>query len=91
MPISHTNRKGQTFFLRQGITSTGKPRYYFSKTSGPGILEQIPAGYHIEESVNGIVSLVKDREQFIRPEEIQVIQKALNRHPKGKLPSLGKR
>jgi hypothetical protein len=83
MPISHTNRKGQTFFLCQGITKIGKPRYFFSKTAAPDAPEQIPAGHHIEESVNGIVSLVKDRKQLILPEEIQLIEAALHRHPKG--------
>jgi hypothetical protein len=83
MPISHTNRKGQTFFLRQGITKTGKPRYFFSKTAAPDALEQIPAGHHIEESVNGVVSLVKDRKQLILPEEIQVLEAALHQHTKG--------
>ena len=83
MPISHTNRKGQTFFLGQGITKTGKPRYFFSKTGGPDALEQIPAGHHIEESVNGVVSLVKDRQPLILPEEIHLVEDALRRHPKG--------
>jgi hypothetical protein len=83
MPISHTNRKGKIFYLHQGITKTGKPRYFFSKTVEPDALEQIPAGHHIEESVNGVVSLVKDRKQLILPEEIQVIEAALHRHLKG--------
>lgn len=84
MPISYTNRKGQTFFLCQGVTKTGKERYFFSNRAAENALKEIPAGYHIEESVNGVVSLVKDRKQVIRPEEIQVIEAALRRHPKGK-------
>ncbi len=83
MLISHTNRKGQTFFLCQGVTKTGKQRYFFSKTAAQNALEEIPTGYHIEESVNGVVSLVKDRKQSILPEEIQLVEAALNRHPKG--------
>lgn len=83
MPVSHTNRKGQTFFLCQGITKTGKVRYFFSKTAGPEALEQVPAGRHIEESVNGVVSLVKDRQALILAEEIQLVEDALRRHPKG--------
>jgi len=83
MPISHTNRKGQTFFLCQGITKTGKPRYFFSKTAAQNALEDIPTGHHIEESINGVVSLVKDRQQIILPEEIQILETALHRHPKG--------
>ncbi len=83
MPISHTNRKGQTFFLCQGVTKTGKERYFFSNRAAENALKEIPAGYHIEESVNGVVSLVKDRKQVIRPEEIQLVEDALRRHPKG--------
>lgn len=83
MPISHTNRKGQTFFLCQGETKTGKVRYFFSKSAAQNTLEEIPAGHHIEESVNGVVSLVKDRKPIIQPEEIQVIETALHRRPKG--------
>jgi len=83
MPISHINRKGQTYFLCQGITKTGKAHYFFSKTAAPDAPDQTPAGHHIEENVNGIVSLVKDRKQLILPEEIQVIEVALHRHPKG--------
>jgi hypothetical protein len=83
MPISHTNRKGQTFFLCQGVTKTGKSRYFFSKIAAQNALEDIPTGHHIEESVNGVVSLVKDRQQIILPEEIQILETALRRHPKG--------
>ena len=28
MPITHTNRKGVTFYLGRGVTKTGKPRYF---------------------------------------------------------------
>jgi hypothetical protein len=83
MPISYTNRKGQTYFLCQGMTKTGKERYFFSNRAAENALKEIPAGYHIEESVNGVVSLVKDRQQVIRPEEIQLVEDALRRHPKG--------
>lgn len=82
MSISHTNRKGQTFFLCQGETKTGKVRYFFSK-SAQNTLDEIPAGYHLEESVNGVVSLVKDRKPVILPEEVQLVEQALRRHPKG--------
>ena len=83
MPISHTNRKSRTYFLCQGVTKAGKVRYFFSKSASQNTLEEIPTGYHIEESVNGVVSLVKDRKQIIQPEEIRVIETALRRHPKG--------
>jgi hypothetical protein len=60
--------------LCQGITKTGKPRYFFSKSAAQNVLDEIPAGHHIEEGVNGLVSLVKDRKQLILPEEIQLVE-----------------
>ena len=55
MSITYTNRKGVTYYLCQGVTRTGKPRYYFAREPQGDPLEQIPAGYIISESVNGIV------------------------------------
>ena len=30
MAITYTNRKGKTYYLHEGVTKKGKPRYYFS-------------------------------------------------------------
>lgn len=60
MPVTYTNRKGLTYYLCRGTTKTGKPRYYFAREVKDEPLEEIPAGYKIKESVNRIVSLVKD-------------------------------
>jgi hypothetical protein len=30
MTVQHVNRKGQTYYLHQGQTKSGKPKYYFS-------------------------------------------------------------
>ena len=43
------------------MTKTGKPRYYCPREQKDEPVEEIPAGYEIEESVNAIVSLVKTR------------------------------
>ncbi len=84
MPITYTNRKGFTYFLNKGVTKTGKPRYYFAREQKDEPVEEIPAGYKIEESVNAIVSLVKARPQLIRPEESASVEAALKKHPKAK-------
>jgi len=31
MPVTYTNRKGHTYYLCQGVTKTGKSRYYFAR------------------------------------------------------------
>jgi hypothetical protein len=67
MPVTYTNRKGNTYYLCQGRTKTGKSRYYFARQPKDGSPEHIPEDYRISESVNGIVSLVKDRPPLILP------------------------
>ena len=82
MPITYTNRKGFTYFLCQGVTKTGKPRYYFAREQKGESVEEIPQGYQVDESVNGIVSLVKARPQLILPEELMSVESALKKHSK---------
>ena len=84
MPITYTNRKGFTYFLNKGVTKTGKRRYYFAREQKDKPVEKIPQGYQIQESVNGIVSLIKERPQLILPDESASVEAALMHHPKGK-------
>lgn len=83
MPVSYTNRKGLTYTLYRGQTKTGKPRYYFSRPGqGQGEpVTDLPPGFTISESINGVVSLVKDRPALIQPEEVAAIETALQQHP----------
>ena len=83
MPVTYTNHKGHTYYLCQGMTKTGKLRYYFAREPKDRSPDQIPEGYRISESVNGVVSLVKDRPQLILPQEVASVEAALARHPKG--------
>jgi hypothetical protein len=82
MPVTYINRKGLTYYLCRGVTKTGKPRYFFAREIKGEPVEEIPAGYKISESVNGIVSLAKDRPSQILPEEILAVEATVGRHPK---------
>src|SRR5947199_10565640 len=76
MPVSYTNRKGVTYTLYRGQTRTGKPRYYFGRPGqdqGEPVTE-LPSGYTISESVNGVVSLVKDRPALTQPPEVATVE-----------------
>jgi hypothetical protein len=84
MPVTYSNRKGHTYYLCQGMTKTGKLRYYFAREPKDESLDKVPDGYRISESVNGVVSLVKDRPQLIFPHEVTSIKAALDRHTKGR-------
>jgi hypothetical protein len=83
MPVSYTNRKGMTYTLYRGLTRSGKPRYYFGRPGqGQGEpVSELPPGYTISESVNGVVSLVKDRPSLIQPEEVAAVEAAVQQHP----------
>ena len=85
MPVTYTNRKGYTYYLCQGLTKKGNPRYFFSRTLKDTVLEEIPQGYEIRESVNGNVSLAKIRPVELLDSEIRAVQEALNAHPKARL------
>ena len=86
MPVSYTNRKGQTYTLYRGQTKSGKPRYYFGR-AGQGQGEpvtELPPGFSISESVNGVVSLVKDRPSLIQPDEVAAIEAVVQQHPEAR-------
>ncbi|MBI5567007.1 MAG: hypothetical protein HY870_19065 [Chloroflexi bacterium] len=85
MPVTYTSRKGLTYTLCQGVTKTGKPRYYFAREPKDApVLDQIPAGCAISESVNGIVSLVKDRPSQLQASEIAAVEDRLRKHPRSR-------
>ena len=87
MPVNYTNRKGLTYTLYRGQTRTGKPRYYFGR-AGQGQDEpvmELPPGFTISESVNGVVSLVKDRPSQIQPEEVAAVEAVVKQHPQARL------
>jgi hypothetical protein len=85
MAVTYTNRKGTTYFLCRGVTKTGKTRYFFARESGNEAVGEVPAGYEISESVNGIVSLVKARPALLLQTEILAVKNALANHPHAKL------
>jgi hypothetical protein len=82
LPVTYTNRKGRTYYLCQGVTKTGKPHCYFTQKPKGEVMKHIPEGYRISESVNGRVSLIKDRPMQILPEEVSAVGAALRRHTK---------
>ncbi|MBL7183944.1 MAG: hypothetical protein ISS50_05795, partial [Anaerolineae bacterium] len=82
MPVTYTNWKGVTYYLCRGVTKTGKPRCYFARQPKGEPVEDIPEGWKISESVNGRVSLVRDRPAQIRLREVEAVEAAVQRHPK---------
>jgi len=82
MPVTYTNRKGTTYYLCRSVTRTGKPRYYFAREPKGEPVEEVPHGYEIGESVNGLVFLRQARPAQILPAEVAAVEAAVARHPK---------
>ena len=82
MPVTYTNRKGAIYYLCRGINKRGNPYYYFAREVKGEPVEEIPEGYKISESVNGLVSLARDRPSQIMQEEIAAVEAEVDRHPK---------
>ena len=88
MPIHHTNRIGKTYYLREGKTKTGKPRYFFSaQQNGKGeVVEQLPEGYEIyEHPENAQIYLRKKRLQLITNTEKHLVEQFLKKLKSSKL------
>lgn len=83
MPVTYTNRKGVTYYLCRGVTKTGKPRYYFAREIKGEPVDEIPEGFTISESVNAVVSLVRDHPSQILPNEIGLGRSSREATPQG--------
>ncbi len=47
------------------------------------LVEDVPPGFTIRESVNGVVSLARDRLSRLRPAEVAAVEAAVRRHRQG--------
>jgi len=73
-PITYTNAKEKTYYLHQGTTKTGKPKYYFSTQPEGTLAEAIPAGFEMYENPNAQVFLRRIPPRVITDEERQVVE-----------------
>ncbi len=50
MALEYTNRRGETYFLQEGKTPKGRPKYYMGRKITGTALDEPPEGYEIYES-----------------------------------------
>lgn len=68
--IQYVNRRGERYYLLQGVTKTGKPKYYMSRKNAGTPAECVPKDYEIyEEPERGLVSVRKIRPTRVLPQE----------------------
>ena len=73
MTITHTNRKQQTYYLHQGTTKTGKPKYFFAQDQDGELVDTIPEGFEIYENPNAQVFLRRIQKQVIADAELKIV------------------
>ncbi len=75
--LEYVNRKGQTYYLHQGQTKTGKPKYFFSMKDKGILLDKVPEGWEIYENPNAQVFLRKTKPKLITKEETDIVTKGM--------------
>jgi hypothetical protein len=80
VPITCTNAKGKTYYLHQGTTKTGKPKYYFSMESNGALAESIPEGFEIYENPNAQVFLRRIPPKIITDEERKIVEDGMRKY-----------
>ncbi|BAY81550.1 hypothetical protein NIES267_10270 [Calothrix parasitica NIES-267] len=63
MAVEYLNRKGQKYYLHQGTTKTGKPKYFFSMKSEGNLVKKIPDSFEIYENPNAQVYIKENSTQ----------------------------
>jgi hypothetical protein len=80
--LKYANRHGVPWYLHQGTTKTGRPKYYVAKSVGLGALVEMPAGFEFSESVNGVVSVrrVDNSPKLVADADVELVKSELARH-----------
>ncbi len=63
---------GDSYYLHEGKTKTGKVRYFVAKTIRKGVLPAMPDGFEFSESINGVVSVRKTDTSATRFPEVDL-------------------
>ncbi|MDM8544602.1 hypothetical protein QUF90_26280 [Desulfococcaceae bacterium HSG9] len=80
MPLIYMNKGKQIYYLHQGKTKTGKPRYHFSMKDKGILTETIPEGCELyEHPANAQVFLRTKRPQIVTDIERYLVKKYLKK------------
>ena len=80
MTATYTNRKGKTYYLHQGKTKLGNPKYFFALRDEGNLVEAIPPGYEVYENPNGQVYLRRIQTQIITDEEVAIVKSGMGQY-----------
>ena len=80
MTVTFTNRKDKTYYLHEGRTKLGKPKYFFALRDEGDLVEAIPAGYEVYENPNSQVFLRRIKPQIVTDEEVAVVEAGMQQY-----------
>ncbi len=80
MPITHVNARRKTYYLHQGTTKTGKPKYHFAMNSEGQLAKAIPEGFETYENPNARVFLRRIRPKIITDEEKAIVEEGMRKY-----------
>jgi len=83
MPVTHVNRKRDTYYLHVGKTKDGETRYWFSKVIEGDLVESMPEGFEVHEDHHAHVFLRKIVPQPVTAAEVATVADGLKRHTAG--------
>ncbi len=77
MPVEYINFKGDKYYLHEGLTKKGNPKYWFSKNLEGKLVDEIPDGFEIYEEPNGMVFLRRIGPKLVTDEEIKAVEDSI--------------
>jgi len=80
MAVIWKNRREDVYYLHEGRTKTGKPKYYFARSDKGMIVDNIPDGYEIYENPNAQVFLRKKLVSLIKDEELDLVERGVRQY-----------
>ena len=82
MAVQYVNRKGDTYYLHEAMTRTGKAKWFFSTKTEGRLADSVPPAYEIYENHNAQVFLRREVPVLVTAEEIAVVEQGLRKRAK---------
>lgn len=80
MGLEYINRRGDRYFVLQGLTKTGKPKYYAARKSSGVPVTELPPGFELHENpATAIVTVRKCKPSRVLPSELEFLRNQTRR------------
>ena len=87
MPVTHVNRKRDTYYLHAARPRRASPGIGFAKSTEGELVESIPEGYEVYENPDAQVFLRKIVPQLVTPAEVAVVEEGWSGTHRGRTAS----